>query len=310
MSEQELRAKYNAATKDLYARNTEIAELKARLEEYKREVERRDELLRGADADAVELKAALRNEDGYAWRREALEHRRMVADMGTDLAKLAEKNRNLSTAVDGLADLADGYVAERNSLKAALATARAERDSLEGACIAAKTDAAYVRKEWVARVDEVIALKDKIALARGVAQCAEGQSLDNKIAEIRGWHDSMNRLAERRGEERDLARATMAEEARRIALAQPYFVDTDVGKRQEWVKQEIAEKIAKAGALPASLAVVGAAALEEVKALVFRLCTEEGQDEFISDRGHLTDAAYNAFSAAHASLLEPVKVKL
>lgn len=33
--------------------------------------------------------------------------------------------------------------------------------------------------------------------------------------------------------------------AQQIALNQPYFLDTNIGKRQEWVKQEIAEKIGK-----------------------------------------------------------------
>ncbi len=45
-------------------------------------------------------------------------------------------------------------------------------------------------------------------------------------------------------------RAATLEEAAQLALAQPYYVDTNVGTRQEWVKCEIARKlraIAKGG---------------------------------------------------------------
>ncbi len=49
------------------------------------------------------------------------------------------------------------------------------------------------------------------------------------------------------------ARALAMEEAAQLALAQPYFPGTNVGKRQQWVKEEIARKARELAPLDPSL---------------------------------------------------------
>lgn len=69
-------------------------------------------------------------------------------------------------------------------------------------------------------------------------------------------------------------RALAMEEAARLALAQPNFVATVDGKRQNWVKAEIAEKLRKLAPLPPSLVAVPRNTWEQVYEDLEKYCCE------------------------------------
>lgn len=114
-----------------------------------------------------------------------------------------------------------------------------------------------------------------------------------RLADNNSWHHESAAYAEAlemftaaMAQAAEQTRAAALEEAARIVAEQPFYPDTHTGMRQQWVKDEIARKLAALARTPApSTDGQRAAVLKELDGDIDRMQDEcDGSDEFGCER--------------------------